>query len=133
MEKRINAEERLQGFNRFVGIQIINAVPGRAEIALDVREELTNPMKIVHGGALFTLLDSAAGISAIYKENGNRPVVTQCATVHYLQPATSGRITAIGTLVKDGHFTALSRADVFDESGTLLATGDFEIFYTDNK
>lgn len=132
MEKRINAESRLQGFTGFVGVKIIEVLPGKAEVAFDVREELTNPMKIVHGGALFTLMDTAAGISAIYKEDGERQLVSQCATVHYLKPATHGRLTAKSELVKDGRHTALSRVNVFDESGLLLATGDFEIFYLDN-
>lgn len=126
---RKEAEQRLKGYTNLTGIVVESAVQGHVVTAFDVRDELKNPQGMVHGGATFTLMDTAAGMSGIYKESGNRRLVSQCASVHYLRPICSGHVRAEARLVKDGRNTALSRVDVYDESGSLAATGDFELFY----
>ena len=123
--------ERMRGFATHTGVVIEAATPGSGTVSLELSEKTRNPNGTVHGGVYFTLMDVAAGVSGVFKEEGNRKIVSQCASVYFLRPAVSGKITAKAVLVRDGRRTALSRVDVFDEKEQLLATGEFELFYVD--
>ena len=123
--------ERMRGFATHTGVVIESATPGRGTVSLELSEKTLNPNGTVHGGVFFTLMDVAAGVSGVFKEEGNRKLVSQCASVYFLRPAVSGKITAKSQLIRDGRRTALSRVDVFDEENILLCTGEFELFYVD--
>ena len=132
--REISLEElnrRMHGFATHVGVVIESATPGKATASIQLAGHTLNPNGTVHGGVFFTLMDVAAGTSGVFKEEGMRKLVSQCASVYFLRPAVSGKITAKAELVKDGRRTALSRVNVYDEAGALLTTGEFELFYLD--
>lgn len=123
--------KRKSGFNGLVGIVIEEFGVGTSTLSLEVTEKHLNPAGTLHGGVVCTMLDTSAGISGMSKEDGVRPLVTTSADVHFLKPISKGRITAKGTLVKDGRYIAVARSDLYTEQGVLAATGTFEFFYTD--
>lgn len=128
-----HALEHIQGFTELVGLKLESIEPGHIIIYFDVREELTNPRGIVHGGAIFTLMDTAAGMAGVYTPHGERSLVTQCSTIHFLRMVDHGKVRAESRLIKEGKNVSLSRVDVYDENGKLAATGDFELFYVNEQ
>ena len=123
--------ENLGPFNRLVGLQSEAVGQGWCRVSCPIREELTNPRGAVHGGMSATLMDVAAGISAIYASGEPRPMVTQSMSCHYLRPLTGSQMVAEGLAVKAGHRTCLVRVDVQDDEGHLCCTGEVELFYLD--
>ncbi len=123
--------KRKIGFNGLVGIKIDEIAVGSGTCSLMITDNHLNPAGTLHGGVLFTMLDVASGLSGMVKENGTRSLVTQCADIHFLKAAKGKKLIAKGTLIKDGRNTAVVRADAFSDDGTLVATGTFDMFYTD--
>lgn len=121
------------GFTHYAGVRVGEVRPGFCRAYIDIGDEHLNPSGYMHGGAIFTLMDVAAGYSAVYAETDPRPVVTQCGEVHFLRPLKEGKVSAEGTILKSGKTTAYSRVDVYSADGTLCATGSFDIFYTDGR
>ncbi|HWE18431.1 MAG TPA: hydroxyphenylacetyl-CoA thioesterase PaaI [Hyphomicrobiaceae bacterium] len=75
-----------------LGIEILDIAPGRATLAMTIRESMTNGQGICHGGFIFALADSAFAFAC----NGydQRAVAQHCA-VTFLRPAQLGdRLTA---------------------------------------
>ncbi len=122
MKQALNAQE---GFTSHNGIRVLSIEKGLCRCGAEVTPTERNPHHIAHGGLLFALCDTAAGVAATTL---GRSVVSRSADFHFLHPAT-GRITAEGRVVTAGLHMAYCTAEVYDEAGTLLAAGGFEMFY----
>lgn len=92
---------------------------------LDIHPDLLNPMGVVHGGALYSLADNAAGYAA---HADGRHHVTQTSSFHFLRNQRTGSIFATGKVVHRGHTTSLIAVEITGDDGTLLATGEFTFF-----
>jgi len=102
----------------------------RAVYRLEIRRESQNPYGMVHGGALYTLADDAAGTAA---HSDGRHYVTQHGDLYFLDNRSRGTIRAEGRVRRRGRSTVLVDVDITDEAGTLLATGQFSYFRVDEK
>ena len=102
----------------------------RAVYRLDIRSESKNPYGMVHGGALYTMADDAAG-SAVHTDG--RHYVTQHGDLHFLKNQDSGTIRAEGRVRRRGKATCLAQVDITNEAGELLATGQFSYFCIDQE
>jgi acyl-CoA thioesterase len=75
-----------------LGMEIVDIGPGRASLAMTVRESMTNGQGICHGAFIFALADSAFAFAC--NAYGQRAVAQHCA-VAFLRPAQLGdRLTA---------------------------------------
>jgi len=99
--------------------------PDRAVFRLDIRPESRNPFGMVHGGALYTLADNAAGTAA---HTDGRAYVTQTSSLHFLRNQSEGTVRAEGRVRHRGKSTCLTEVDITGEDGVLLATGEFTFF-----
>jgi uncharacterized protein (TIGR00369 family) len=87
-------------------------------------ESAYNPIGVVHGGLVCTLLDSVTACAVHSTLPLGKGYTSIEIKVSYLRAVTadSGRLTATGTLVKGGSRVAFSEGVVTDESGTPVAT-----------
>jgi acyl-CoA thioesterase len=78
--------------SRALGMEILDIAPGRATLAMTIRETMTNGHGMCHGGYIFTLADSAFAFAC----NGyDQRTVGQHCSVSFLRPAQLGeRLTA---------------------------------------
>ena len=100
----------------------------RAVFRLDVRPESLNPYGMVHGGALYTLADDAAG-AAVHTDG--RHYVTQNGSLNFLKNQTQGTIRAAAHVRHRGRSTCLVDVDITGDNDVLLATGQFTYFRVD--
>lgn len=100
----------------------------RVVFRLEIRPESKNPYNMVHGGALYTLADDAAGVAA---HTDGRRYVTQNGSLNFVRNTPGGTIYAIGRVRHRGRVTCLVDVDITDEPGHLLATGEFSYFCLD--
>lgn len=127
--KEINRAFVDPNFLTWLGMRLLDQRPGAARLELPVRPEFIQISGAVHGGIVATIADAALAC-AVLSELG--PGIT-CSTiemkVNYLAPIRSGTMIADATLIRRGTRIAVSRADIVDGSGTLIATamGTFKI------
>ena len=100
----------------------------RAVYRLEIRRESRNPYGMVHGGALYTLADDAAGAAA---HSDGQYYVTLHGDLHFLDNRARGTIRAEGRVRRRGRSTVLVGVEITDEAGTLLAAGEFSYFRVD--
>ncbi len=132
MEK-LQLEALQLGANAFTDYNFIKleaAEPDRAVYRLDIRPESRNPYGMIHGGALYTMADDAAGTAA---HGDGRHYVTQHGDLHFLDNRAHGTVWATGRVRHRGRSTVLVDVEITDESGALLATGAFSYFCVDRK
>ena len=110
------------------GILITHAEPGRVLGELTVNENSYNPHGFVHGGALATLADTAAGCCACSK--GGHCVTATCS-MEFLRPATGKKIYCEATPKKMGRSLSTIQVQLTNEENALVATGTFTFFMMD--
>jgi len=97
---------------------------GRVEFGCTLDESVYNPIGVVHGGLVCTLLDTVAGCAVHTTLPAGVAYTSIELKVNYLRPvhATSGPLTAIGRVVKPGRRVAFAEGEVLDAQGRTLAT-----------
>jgi uncharacterized protein (TIGR00369 family) len=97
---------------------------GRAVFTCRPDESAYNPIGVVHGGLVCTLLDSVCACAVHSTLPLGKGYTSIEIKVSYLKAVTarSGLLTATGTLVKAGSRVAFSEGVVTDESGAPVAT-----------
>ncbi|MDN5892686.1 MAG: hydroxyphenylacetyl-CoA thioesterase PaaI [Nocardioides sp.] len=73
--------------SRGLGMSIVTVTPGRAVLAMTVREDMVNGHDIGHGGLTFTLADSAFAFAC---NSYNRSTVAAGGEIRFRRPTRRG-------------------------------------------
>jgi len=77
---------------RWMGIELMRAGPGEAQLAMTVTPNMLNSQSVCHGGMMFALADSAFAYACNARNHAT--VASGCA-IDFLLPAVAGdRLTA---------------------------------------
>jgi acyl-CoA thioesterase len=102
-----------------LGVEIENIGPGRAELSMTVRDEMTNGHGMCHGGYIFALADSAFAFAC---NTYNQRCVAQHCSIVYLAPANKGsRLRASAEERQREGRNGVYDVAVRDESGAIVA------------
>ena len=118
---RIRASFGRQKAMALIGASLATVAPGAVEIALPFREDLTQQKGFVHGGIIGMIADSACGYAAYSLMPADCSLVTVEYKINILAPATS-LLSAHGAVVKAGRTLTVTRAEVYAEDRTHIAT-----------
>ena len=97
---------------------------GEVEFRCTPDESAYNPIGMVHGGLVCTLLDSAAGCAVHATLPAGTGYTSLEIKVSFLRPVRRGEgdLRALGRVVKPGRRAAFAEAEVRDEGDRLVAT-----------
>ena len=111
----------------FVGIKLLEVVPGRSNLVLPHREQLKNSMGLLQGGILGVLADVAGGVSlySVLPDPVKVVIPTIEFKLNFLRPAGGKDVIARGRVAHHGRRIAVCQVDLSTEAETLLATGLF--------
>lgn len=105
--------------SRHLGMEIISVGPGRATLAMNVTETMTNGHGTCHGGYLFLLADSAFAFAC--NSHGQRTVAQHCS-VTFLAPGRRGmRLIAEAHERQRAERSGITDVTVRDETGAIIA------------
>jgi uncharacterized protein (TIGR00369 family) len=109
---------------RLMQMDLVGLEEGRVEFRCDLDESVYNPLGLVHGGLLCSLLDTVAGCAVHTTLPQGTGYTSIELKVSYLRgvTASSGPLTAVGTVVKPGRRVAFAEGEVRDAAGSVVAT-----------
>ena len=118
-------------FVEMLGFELVSCDAGRAEIALTLRDELTNSRDMAHGGVSMTLLDVAMAHAA---RSPNQPGHAEAHGVVTIEMKTTFMRPGVGRLLGRGHLVhrtaamAFCEGTIVNDSGAVVAqaTGTFK-------
>ena len=118
-------------FVDMLGFELIAFDAGHAEMALDLRDELTNSWSVVHGGVSMTLLDVVMAHAA---RSPNQPGHTESPGVLTVEMKTTFMRPGVGRLLGRGHLIhrtasmAFCEGTIVNSAGLVIAqaTGTFK-------
>lgn len=93
---------------------------GEVTASLELGDEHRNPSGLVHGGVIFSLIDSAVAAAVLHTLDEDEWMATQSSTIDFLRPA-KGRITARARVDRRGQMTAYAAGEAIGEDGRVVA------------
>jgi uncharacterized protein (TIGR00369 family) len=104
-----------------IGMRMIEAEEGRVTFELDVGPEHSSPPGTLHGGILCDLADGAMGCACVSLLAEGDSFATIELKINFLKPVWTGRLTAVGEVLKAGRTITLCDCRITDEGGSLVA------------
>jgi len=123
--ERVRASFERQAVMRTIGAELSLVEPGRVDITLPYRADLTQQHGFIHAGILATILDSACGYAAFSLMPADAAVLSIEFKINMLAPAAGYAIVARGRVVRAGRTISVCHADGFaiqDGDEKLVAT-----------
>lgn len=112
----------------YLGCEFIGMDEGKVTIAIDAKAHHLNPIGIVHGGVLSSLLDNAMGIAAM-AQRPQEKVVTTNLNVTFVSPLHAGRLLVTAEVVHQSRKMITAQGRVTDAGGNLgtIGIGSFRV------
>ena len=116
-------EERIRSspFHAWAGMDLVSVGSGEAELAMDLREHHFNPQRIVHGGIISALADTAIGLALRSVLPSGTTHRTAQLNVHFLSKGEGNRLIGKGHARHMGRRMGYGESEVLDARGELLA------------
>jgi acyl-CoA thioesterase len=105
-------------FARHTGIKLLEVSPGRARVKMEIGEQHMNSHGTVHGGAIFTLADTAFALAS---NSHGVPAAAINAHISYLTAARAGVLYAEAEEFARNPKLASYTVQVTDEHGAKIA------------
>ncbi|NYT12647.1 MAG: PaaI family thioesterase [Methanomassiliicoccales archaeon] len=118
----MNATEEFfsrDSFAKESGVVLLEASPGRARVKMEVAEKHLNSHGTVHGGAIFTLADTAFAVAS---NSHGVPAASINAHISYMKSVTSGALYAVAEEISLNPKIATYLVSVTDDSDERIAT-----------
>ncbi len=120
--ERIGTLLRCGPFAKGMDIRLVSSGEGRAVLEMEITEPLTNNKGTCHGGALFTLADTAFGVAAHYGGS----VVTVGSDLQFIRPGRPGDIVRASALqISQTRRTGLFQLSISEKAAGVIAAGLF--------
>jgi uncharacterized protein (TIGR00369 family) len=135
-ETRLRSEFTTERYMAFLDARLSRLVPGRAEIELPYRPEVTQQQGYFHAGASSSIADTAGGYAAFTLCPADRLVLTVEFKINLVAPAIGDRLRAIGQVIRPGRTLTICDLKVFaifGEREVLCATGLQTLIYVDAR
>ena len=116
------------GFAELVGFEVFPESDGTGKGQLTVSERHPNPNGVVHGGALFTLVDTAMGASLMQQLDEGEICATLQISMNFLRPVVGGVVECEARVVSKGRRFANVRGELYVQEKLVgTADGNFAI------
>jgi len=109
-----------QGIARMLGIELAEVKPGYARTVMTCRPEMANILGMVHGTAVFALMDEA--FQAACNAHGTIAVALSMSLAFHNAPEMETTLTAEAQEIHAGRRTATYQITVTDPSGLPIAS-----------
>lgn len=109
---RIERSFAKQSFLGLMGAELCRVEPGAVDLSLPFKPALAQQHGHIHGGAITSIADTAAGYAAMTLASPGVGVLTTELKVNFLRPAGQGVLRAAARVIKPGRTLNIVQADV---------------------
>ncbi|WP_022963620.1 PaaI family thioesterase [Halopseudomonas pelagia] len=114
------AKNRMSPFTKMLGLEFKSLEKGLCTLLLSIREEHFNGTARVHGGVIFSLLDSAMGAAAFSVLEPHESTATVECKINYTRAVIGGELECFGKVVHAGTRTVVVDGEIWQD-GALVA------------
>lgn len=112
----------ISAFSENIGLEPVRLGDGEAEVSLKMAEHLRNRGNVMHGGAIFSLMDVTMGLACSSAHGFDRQSVTLECKINYIRAVAEGEVRCVAKVLHAGRRSLVVEADVF-QGDKLVAKG----------
>lgn len=116
-EQRTRASFARQGAMAFIGAELVRVEPGRVEIALPFRPELSQQHGFFHAGMISAIADTAGGYAGFTLFPPEAGVLTVEFKLNLIAAADGERALGVGEVIRSGRTLTVCRLDAYVDKG----------------
>jgi len=113
--------DMMMPFGETLGFNVESVDAGEAVVRLCCSERSHNIFGYTHGGAIFSIADTAIGLAHLASLSEEQTATTIESGISFMRPAFTGTLRATARTVKQGRTLSFYECDVADEDGRLVA------------
>lgn len=113
-------EVEKEAYAQKMNLKLLELKPGYAMVEMEPQQDIMNIFGMIHGGAIFSLIDEAFQLSC--NSHGRVAVALNVNVTYHKPPDISSRLKAISREIHLSNKTATYEIKVYDESDTLIAS-----------
>ena len=117
-------------FGRIFGFRLVAIKPGYALVEMDVAERFQNSLGLVHGGAIFSLMDQA--FQAASNAHGTVAVALNMNISYFRPPGFGGKLRAEAREINLTRRTGTYQIEVKDQDEKLIANCQAMVYRKDD-
>jgi len=118
----------LSHFDALLGTEWLDDDPDHARVRVQMRDELRQPIGLLHGGVLSTLVESVCSrATALAVLDDGMMAMGQSISVNFIRPVTEGHAEVEARARHRGRTTWVWDAEVLDADGKLCALAQMTI------
>ena len=114
------------GFYKNNGFDVVELTKEKCIMEYQIKESGLNPYNIVHGGIMFGLADTCAGVLSSV---GGRIPVTTNANINYLKEANGSKLLAEATILKEGNKLGYYNVNIYNDQNELVAQANVNMYF----
>ncbi len=106
---------------------------GSGSTTIQIGTEHLNPNGVIHGGVLFTMIDTAMGKASMSVLDDGQFCASVEVQLRFIRPASEGQLTAVANVVKRGRSILHLEGHITGPDARLVAsaTGTFTVISFD--
>jgi acyl-CoA thioesterase len=121
--------EHFNPFGEMIGLNFTKIGEGNSECALEIREDLHNPYGVLHGGVIYSMVDTGMGGALFTRLNEDELCATVEIKISYFRFIISGTLTCKTRVVHKTRSLGYLESEVYRGKRLLAkASGTFIIF-----
>ncbi|WP_213878275.1 PaaI family thioesterase [Pseudomonas sp. dw_358] len=122
-------EQTLSAFSRTLGCKVLRLdKAGVAHVGLSLEPHLRNRLGKMHGGAVFSLVDTAMGLACSASHGFDQQSVTIECKINYVRSISEGDALCIARVLHAGRRTLVVEAEVLQDDKLIAkAQGTFAV------
>lgn len=118
----------LSHFDALLGTEWLDDDPDHARVRLSMRDELRQPVGLLHGGVISSLVESICSrATALAVMGDGMMAMGQSISVNFIRPVTQGHAEVKARARHRGRTTWVWDAEVLDSNGKLCALAQMTI------
>jgi len=118
----------LSHFDALIGTEWLDDDPEHARARIQMRDELRQPVGLMHGGVISTLVESVCSrATALVVLGDGMAAMGQSIGVSFMRPVTEGQIEVKAQVRHRGRTTWVWEAEVLNADGKLCALAQMTI------
>jgi acyl-CoA thioesterase len=129
----LQQNEAMMPYGKTLGFKVESIAAGEAVVSLACSTDLHNVFGYTHGGAIFSIADTAVGLAHLSSIAQGQTATTIASSISYMRPALYGTLRATARNVKQGRTLSFYECTIADESGQLVARVSATMMTLDEK
>jgi uncharacterized protein (TIGR00369 family) len=120
---------KLSPFIKLLELRIAKLENGYCESYLEIKDNLLNKHKAVHGGVIYSMADISMGVAVYSTLKKGEETATIEIKINYLKPAFTKNLQCFAKVIQKGKNIAVLEAEIKSAEALIAKTqGTFSIF-----